>query len=309
MIPPLRLGVLLAGAVLVASAVGCGGGSPMDPDDDDDRSLPAVPVLMTPAAGVQVTTDAPTFTVQNARGFNTPAATYTFAVLTRSGGRELATVTVNAGRGTTSATFPAPLPRGMTLSWRVSATGATGQVASSTATFTGPPVECLTVAGAYGKAVVEWFLPACSLRRNRYNEPDDTLGPPNAARISSSPFVGTGFMSLGEKGHVTIDMRGCFVDGPGDDLRVYQTVSSEPVTVYVAGSASGPWVSIGDREPCGVRSGGGVFSNHCTFDLATGEVSEARYVRVEDGEHYPCEQGETDSEGADLDAVEMLNRR
>jgi hypothetical protein len=30
---------------------------------------------------------------------------------------------------------------------------------------------------------------------------------------------------------------------------------------------------------------------------------------VEDGEHYPCELGETDSEGADIDAVEMLNRK
>jgi hypothetical protein len=32
-------------------------------------------------------------------------------------------------------------------------------------------------------------------------------------------------------------------------------------------------------------------------------------VRIEDGEHYPCEAGETDSEGADIDAVEMLNRK
>jgi hypothetical protein len=121
--------------------------------------------------------------------------------------------------------------------------------------------------------------------------------------------VGSGFLSLGEKGHVTVDMRGCFVDGPGDDLRVYQTVSTEPVTVYVSGSEHGPWVSIGDREPCGAPSSPGIFSRNCQFDLATGEVAEARYVRIEDGEHYPCEAAETDSEGADLDAVEMLNRR
>lgn len=305
------LRVVAAGIFFALCLPSCGGNSPTDPDDGGggDASLPAVPMLITPAAGAQLTTDTPTFTVQNARGYNTPSTTYTFQVLTRSGGRDIATVTVNAGRGTTSATLPAALPRGMTLSWKVTATGTPGQVSSSTSTFTGPPVECLTVAGAYAKSVVEWFLPTCSLRRNAYNDPDEALGPPDVVRISSNPFVGTGFMSLGERGHVTLDMRGCFVDGPGDDLRVYQAVSSEPVTVYVAGSASGPWISIGDREPCGVRSNGGVFSNHCQFDLATGEVSEARYVRVEDGEHYPCELGDTDSEGADLDAVQMLNRR
>jgi hypothetical protein len=302
--------VLRASAVAILLLSGCGSEPPTGPDGGDgDAGLPAVPVLVTPAAGAQLTVDTPTFTVQNARGYNTTAASYTFHLLTRSGTTELATVTVTAGRGTTSATFATPVPRGMTLSWRVNAVTAGRQVESSSSTFTGPPVDCQNVAGAFGKAVVEFFLPACSLQHNRYNDPEDTVGRPDATRISSSPFVGTGFMSLGEEGHVTLDMRGCFVDGPGDDLRIYQTVSSEPVTVYVSGSPQGPWVSIGDREPCGVRSGGGIFSNHCTFDLATGEVTEARYVRVEDGEHYPCEQGTTDSEGADLDAVEMLNRK
>jgi hypothetical protein len=290
----------------------CGGDPPTGPGGGDgDASLPPVPTLITPAAGAQLTTDTPTFTVQNARGYNTPSSSYTFTVMSRSGAREVAATTVPAGRGTTSATFASPLPRGMILTWKVTATGTPGQVASSVSTFSGPPVECLSVAGAYAKTVVEWFLPACSLANNRNNDPDEVLGPPDARRTSppGTPFVGVGFMSLGEKGHVTVDMRGCFVDGPGDDLRVYQTVSSEPVTVYVAGHPNGPWISIGDREPCGVRSGGGIFSGHCQFDLATGEVSEARFVRIEDGEHYPCEAGDTDSEGADLDAVEMMNRR
>jgi hypothetical protein len=286
----------------------------MDPggDDDDDANLPAAPVLMTPAAGAQLTADTPVFTVRNARGFNTSAATYNFQLLTRSGTREIAAMSVPAGPGTTSATFATPLPRGMTLTWKVTASSAAGQAVSPLGTFTTMAVECLSVAGAYGKMVVEVSIPACSLAHNSYNEPDDVLGPPDARRLSAqgaAVFVGEGFLSLGERGHVTVDMRGCFVDGPGDDLRVYQSVSSEPVTVYVAGSPTGPFVKIGDREPCGVRSGGGIFSNHCQFDLATGEVTEARYVRVEDGEHFPCERGETDSEGADIDAVEMLNRK
>jgi hypothetical protein len=305
--PPLL--ALAAGFLLAISFVGCGGDSPTDPDEDDDATLPAMPVLVAPAAGAQLTTDMPTFTVQNARGFNQSSATYTFQLLTRSGAREVVSMSAPAGRGTTSVVPAAPLPRGMTLSWKVTAAMGGQQAASSVSTFTTRPVDCLAVAGAFGKSVVEWSIPACSLRHNAYNDPDEVLGRPDARRISNAPFVGAGFLSLGERGHVTIDLRGCFVDGPGDDIRIYQTVSNEPVTVFVAGSPEGPFISIGDREPCGVRSGGGIFSNNCQFDLATAEVTEARYLRVEDGEHYPCEQGETDSEGADLDAVEMINRK
>ena len=292
--------------------IACGGGSPTAPGNDDDSTLRALPVLVTPAPGAQVPTDMPTFTVQNARGFNNSAATYTFQVLTRSGAREIASMPVTAGRGTTTAVFATALPRGMTLSWKVTASSATGQVASSTATFTLPAVECQAVRGAFAKSVVEWFLPPCSLATNRYNDPEEVLGRPDAGRIrfaNGTPGPFFGFMSLGEKGHVTVDMAGCFVDGPGDDLRVYQTVSIEAVTVYVAGRPEGPFIKIGEREHCGVRTGGGIFSNHCQFDLATGEVSEARYVRVEDGELYPCADAQTDNEGADLDAIEMLNRK
>jgi hypothetical protein len=306
--PSLR--ALAAGVLLVLALVGCGGDSPMDPgDEDDDAGLPAAPVLVAPAGGAQLSTDMPTFTVRNARGYNSTAATYNFQVLTRSGAHPIASMSVPAGRGTTSTVFPAALPRGMSLTWKVTASASSGQVTSPTGTFTTVAVECQSVAGAFGKVVVEVSIPSCSLQHNSYNDPEEVLGPPDVTRISSNPFVGTGFLSLGERGHVTIDMRGCFVDGPGDDLRVYQAVSSEPVTVYVAGRPEGPFIPIGDREPCGVRSGGGIFSNHCQFDLATGEVTEARYIRIEDGEHYPCELGETDSEGADIDAVEMLNRK
>jgi hypothetical protein len=290
--------------------VGCGGDSPTEPGGDgDDSNLPAAPVLVSPVGGMQLTTDMPTFTVQNARGFNTASATYVFQVLTRSGAREIATMSVPAGRGTTSAVPATPLPRGMSLTWKVRATGTTGQAESPVGTFITRAVECQSVAGAFGKVVIEVSIPACSLAQNSYNDADDVLGPPDATRISNMPFVGRGFLSLGNRGHVTVDMRGCFVDGPGDDLRVYQTVSTEPVTVYVAGQPDGPFISIGDREPCGAPSGGGIFSRNCQFDLATGEVTEARYVRIEDGEHYPCEAAETDSEGADIDAVQMINRK
>ena len=44
---------------------------------------------------------------------------------------------------------------------------------------------------------------------------------------------------------------------------------------------------------------------YCDFDFADGHVAQARYVRVEDGELLPCPGG-TRTEGADLDAVQVL---
>jgi hypothetical protein len=51
------------------------------------------------------------------------------------------------------------------------------------------------------------------------------------------------------------------------------------------------------RNRCGGR---------CGFDLAEAGLEEARYFRVQDGELYPC-PGDTTSEGADIDSVEILN--
>ena len=64
------------------------------------------------------------------------------------------------------------------------------------------------------------------------------------------------------------------------------------ITVYASSSPQGPFTLLGLREPCGTRSAG-VFSMHCTFDLRSGGLSEARYLRVEDGEIYPCLSGDT----------------
>jgi hypothetical protein len=57
------------------------------------------------------------------------------------------------------------------------------------------------------------------------------------------------------------------------------------------------------RKSCGVRIN--AVQGYCDFDFADAHVAEARYVRVEDGELWPCPGG-TRSEGADLDAVQVL---
>jgi hypothetical protein len=162
------------------------------------------------------------------------------------------------------------------------------------------PNYCTSAPSAYGQAVISWWVPQCSLAQNIYNNPAETLGAPNAA--GSGPDHYTGFMSLGFGGYVTVDLGGCITDQPGNDLRVFQAVSSEPVSVYVATAPEGPYTFL-DRKACGERVDRVI--GYCDFDLATGGVSQARYIKVEDGELYPCPGG-TVTEGADLDAVQAL---
>jgi hypothetical protein len=169
------------------------------------------------------------------------------------------------------------------------------------------------VAGAaafYARSVVDWWLPDCSLQRNGYNDAAQVLGSPDAARQEDNRDNFRGIMSLGQGGYVTVDLVDMAIDGPGADLRVYQAVGTEPVTLYAATGAQGPFVLVGLRMDCGERTPG--FENlvrHCDFDLRGTGVAEARYLKVEDGEIYPCLAGGTVTEGADIDAIEILNKK
>ena len=170
----------------------------------------------------------------------------------------------------------------------------------------GPPVTA--VATGYAAAVVDWWLPRCTLEHNGYNDPNQVLGPPDAVFLGVKDQY-TGFMSLGQGGYVTVDMGVSAIDGPGADVRVFQTTSNEPVTLYAATSPQGLFTLVGLRVSCGTRTGGGVFSFHCDFDLHDAGLSEARYFKVEDGEIYPCLKGSTITEGADIDAIQILNQK
>lgn len=275
-------------------------------DSGPDGPLGPRPVLVDPVNGARVSSDSPTFTIRNAQGFDGSGATYTFRVAVAGTDREVASATVGAGTGSTSTRFDRPLLRGALLAWRVTGRNASGEVVSDSATFRLPAVSCQSGQSPWAKSVVEWWLPACSLATNAYNNPQEVLGEPNAGEFArGGPFFG--FMSLGDGGYVTVDMGGCAVDGAGDDVRVYQSVSMEPVTLYASGTADGPYVLLESRKVCGGRLQG-VFSRVCSFDLGAAGLEEARYFRVEDGELFPCPGG-TDSEGADIDAVEILNAR
>ena len=291
----------LAGFLLALNLSACG--APETPATPEP--LGPNPVLITPSDGTQLTTDAPNFTVRNAQGYDRGQANYTFSLNTQSGQRSIAEATVPAGRTTTSLEFAAPLPRGMTLSWSVVAENSSGTAASPTATFKTAAVACLADRDPYAKSVVESFVPACSLAQNIYNDPSAVLGPPDAG--GSGPASYFGFMSLGDDGFVTVDMEGCAVDEPGADVRVYQSVSREEVTLWAGGTPQGPWQQLGFRVECGA-SERRVFSHYCDFDLGEAEVSEARYFKIEDGENFPC-PGDTVTEGADIDAIKILHPR
>jgi hypothetical protein len=163
------------------------------------------------------------------------------------------------------------------------------------------PDPCAAAPSAYAKAVAESWIPACSLAQDIYNDPMTAIGPPDAG--GSGPNNFTGFVSLGFGGHVTVDLGGCISDIPGPDLRVFQAVGSEPVSVYVSLLRDGPFTLVEARKECGDAFSG--VKRYCDVDIASGGVTRARYVRVEDGELFPCPGG-TVSEGADLDAVQAL---
>jgi hypothetical protein len=293
-LPSNRGALLLLAAALTSCCGSDSGGTGPTP-------LGAEPVPVSPVGGAQVTTDSPTFTVQNAQGFDNGQAQYLFEVLTQGKGTVVASVTVPAGRTTTAATLL--VPRGMSLAWRATAIGTT-QVTSSTALFRMPAVACQPLGDGWAKAVVDVFLPFCPQMPNIYNDPADVLGPYNAGGYG--PYNYFGFLSLGEEGHVTVDMEACAIEAPGADLRVFQAVGSEPVTVYAAGTPTGPFILLEADKRCGDRIAGNQTTRYCDFDLAAGEVQEARYFKIVDAERFPCEDAGTPSEGADIDAVRIL---
>lgn len=303
--PLLRLKPHLVVVLCCSLAAGCGGSSTTPtptPTTTLPAELPARPVAVTPAAGSQVSTDTATFTVQNARGFDQGQADYTFELSSASGRISISSVKVAAGSRTTSTTLS--VPRGMGLSWSVTAASPSGaSVSSDPVSITGAAVTCPAAASPYAKKVIDWFIPECSLQHNRYNDVQEVLGPPDSSGTIQSGL--TGIVSLGEKGYVSVDMEACAVDANGPDVRVFQRASSEAVTLYAAGSPNGPWLLVGDRVPCGTPLEG-FRSGYCEFDLGEAEISEARYFRIEDGEHYPCLRGDTDTEGADIDAIQIL---
>jgi uncharacterized repeat protein (TIGR01451 family) len=99
--------------------------------------------------------------------------------------------------------------------------------------------------------------------------------------------------SLGVGGSIILDMLDPIIDLPdANDLRVYEGgPTNDGYSVYVSQDWNGPWVFLG--------AGMGT----AEFDLASGSIAEARYVRiVDDGDGNAYEL----NPGVDIDAVQNL---
>src|SRR5262249_26367655 len=157
--------------------------------DESSGSLPVQPQLVEPAAGAVLSTDTPDFVVQNAQGYDEGQATYTLRIAVASTDRDVASLTVSAGKGRTTARFPGPLLRGATLTWRATArnTGGT-EVVSDSRTFRLPPVQCAATSNPYAKTVTDSWLSACTLAHNIYNDPQQVLGAPNAGGFGPASY-------------------------------------------------------------------------------------------------------------------------
>jgi hypothetical protein len=258
-----------------------------------------------------VDSQTPTLVVRNASGFDAGQATYDFVVMAGEADTVIEQVaSVPAGSNQTSAALPQPLVRGVEYRWKaVAHAGGRSSESAATAFQIGIPCDPAT-SDPWAKAVVTSFFTQCTLRTNRATvlDPHAALGPPDARGGGQNGVENySGIVSLGQNGYLVLDMGVCFEDRDGPDVRVFQYIGDEPVTVRVSGSPGGPWTLLGTKR-CG--DGGLPYnSNHCDFDLAGSGLKAGRYVWVEDAENFPCDQAGTRTEGADIDAVEALNIR
>lgn len=134
---------------------------------------------------------------------------------------------------------------------------------------------------AYQVTVCKYYAPS----NNYQNNPTDgimALGPPDGV-----------YASLGVGGSIVLDMLDPITDLSGvNDLKVYESgPTTDGYSVYVSSEWTGPWVFLGT----GVGT--------AEFDLASGPIQSARYVRiVDDGDGNAYEL----NPGVDIDAVQNL---
>ncbi len=146
------------------------------------------------------------------------------------------------------------------------------------------------------------------LPTNAYVDPTQALGAPNAGNEGGGKLEFHGFTSLGVNGSMTLYMGSCIQDLPGNDLRVFQSVSTEGLEVQVSQNMDGPFVSLGTVE---CKDGPPIFTGSCGFDLAGSGLNNIRVVKITDREVQFFHGAQCDnagpSPGADIDAVEVIH--
>lgn len=97
--------------------------------------------------------------------------------------------------------------------------------------------------------------------------------------------------SIGRSGWAVIDMQYPVVNGPGDDLTIYEGDDSpESYTLYIGFTMDGPWLELG--------TGTGTTS----FDIYPVATPGSKYLKIMDDGDGP---GQADNAGFDLDAIKI----
>lgn len=163
----------------------------------------------------------------------------------------------------------AALTPGVTYYWRARAVidgVATGWYGPYSFTVTG---LCEISGSQYAEYVVEWHQNmACpDLVRTDTSE---ILGPPVVGGFITQDDPGYGFVSMNQDATLSFEMGKTIYNGPGNDLGVYEYVSTEALELFAGLSESGPWYSLG-MQWCHVR---------CDFDLGAAGLNYARYFKI-----------------------------
>ena len=125
--------------------------------------------------------------------------------------------------------------------------------------------------------------------------PNAALGTPNAGGYVDNQHPGGGYISIDFGGELIVEMGRPILNGPGDDVRIFEFVSFENMEVFAGNSEIGPWHSLGSQF-CG---------ESCDFDLSAGRVPYAKYIKINDlsSPFGRCHE----TSGVDIDAVITLH--
>jgi len=134
--------------------------------------------------------------------------------------------------------------------------------------------------GQYGYKIVSSRIPGTNANDESYTPA--ALGAPDDINYS-----------IGKNGWVLIDLQYTVLDGPGNDITVYEgDETEEGFTCFASQGPDGPWVNLGDGE------------GTTGFDLGSANTPEARYLKVvDDGDG----SANIPDAGFDLDAIEGVD--
>jgi PKD repeat protein len=158
---------------------------------------------------------------------------------------------------------------------------------SKTLTYVGVPSTGSSVRNFQLVPDTLWYAYRVISCRIPGNNPSDEGYTPGALGAPDSIAY-----SLGKNGFIVLDMGDTVFNGPGSDLRVYESDSSpEGFGCYAGTTPDGPWIFLGN--------GTGTTS----FELGYGSLEKARYIMIQDD--GDGDQNESNA-GFDLDAVRIL---